>query len=270
MADDRPAAPDSTRPTTRRPAERTRRRLSRRRLVGGAAAALSAHHAHRAAARAQRPRDPNSIVIGALRDAKTIDRAQRIRGARFRAWPRFISSDEPLDDGDVVGTLHRKPTVLRPQHRAVPVEEQTVRHDLESEPPAENAVLIDHRRERRARGLDVRPRRVRPRMVDRNRNQLEVIAAMRLVESLPPGQLFPATSPRRPHEKERPLAPRLRQRYLAAIKTRQRNLEFRIRLRGLRNHRISSLRPGSSRRLAVTRRKQLTNLTHQSRSAPRS
>ncbi|MGH2535309.1 MAG: ABC transporter substrate-binding protein [Thermomicrobiales bacterium] len=50
-----------------------RYRISRRHLVGGAAAALTANAAHTSAARTQRTRDPNSIVIGALRDAKTIN-----------------------------------------------------------------------------------------------------------------------------------------------------------------------------------------------------
>ncbi|MGH2558103.1 MAG: ABC transporter substrate-binding protein [Thermomicrobiales bacterium] len=49
-------------------------RINRRHLVGGAAAAaLSAHAARGVTGRAQRERTPDSIVIGALRDAKTIN-----------------------------------------------------------------------------------------------------------------------------------------------------------------------------------------------------
>ncbi|HUG16070.1 MAG TPA: hypothetical protein VMM78_13760, partial [Thermomicrobiales bacterium] len=60
-------------------------------------------------------------------------------------------------------------------------------------------MLVDNGWIGSARRLDKRTRRIRAGVLQRDRDQLEVSGLALLVESLPPGQLLPAASPRAPH-----------------------------------------------------------------------
>src|SRR5579859_554962 len=105
--------------------------------------------------------------------------------------------------------LYGEAAEVGPADGAIGVDQDAVRHDLEVEPLGGQAVFVDEHRERHTGLTDDALNVGAPGMLCRNRDQLEVVALVRLIEPLPPGQLLAAPSPRATKEQEEALAPKV-------------------------------------------------------------
>ena len=117
-----------------------------------------------------------------------------------------LAVDQLADRLCVLGVLDAEPAVLGVPDGPIFAEEHAVRDRLEVQGTAQHVGPVDYSGIGGACPLDPGSGGLCPLRLQGNGHQLEVIAAMLLVETLPAWQLLATPSPRAPHEQEHLLA----------------------------------------------------------------
>lgn len=113
--------------------------------------------------------------------------------------------DELLDRLDIIGMIDAETAKLSITDDPCAIQEDTIRNNRIPIQMRQAILMIDSRWEGCTSDFDPGSRRFSPLGIDSDGDELKLLAvmALRLIETLPPGQLIPAASPAGPKEQQR-------------------------------------------------------------------
>ena len=125
------------------------------------------------------------------------------------AWAGIAPRQKAFDKFDILGMADIESAVIGVSHNAIFIDQETVRYYLETEAGAQQSIGIDQNRVCRTGRNHKRASDFCTLLVKSNRDEFELVGGVKLSESLPPGQLFTASSPGTPHIQETAFSPQV-------------------------------------------------------------